>query len=484
MIKRSNLFTALLDKVVNIPVIQITLLVIVFLLVFQSYLTCFLKALKNTTMLFTCIAVFHMFSLSAQTPRKDSGADGLTKSKRLYVGDTIPDALWNAMLPVANHPEGKEHIQLKVYKGKKLILIDCWATTCKSCLEGLPKIQQLQYKYPDASFLLATIQQDRAAQYLKDNGFTLMSLIDTRSNLFQYFPYAWIPYYIWISGGKVVATTQATEVTDENIAKLLNEGIAPTRVRQDRVSFDLKDNFLNDPLIFRIPQLQRSFTITGYLQDVLAQTNYQIGKDGKPSFFGTTNAGPIDIYKSAIAIARPDLRKGNWFLLETKWRDKLLKVSTDQYFADSTAHLYAIQFYSAAADKNELAKDLLLELNTFFGQKYGMEGRIEQRNRKAYVIRKDRSSQGLKIPKKLTKEIPLYQLVDRLDNESEQTSRAIPWINKTDEFKKPIKIPDDWPNDLNSINAFLVPQGYRATLETLSMDVFVLGDIGKGGSHE
>jgi hypothetical protein len=100
------------------------------------------------------------------------------------------------------------------------------------------------------------------------------------------------------------------------------------------------------------------------------------------------------------------------------------------------------------------------------------------------VIRKDASSQGLKIPKKLTKELPLYQLVDRLDNESEQTNRGIPWINKTDEFKKPIKIPDDWPDDLNSINAFFIPQGYRATLETLSMEVFVLGDIAEGGRHE
>ncbi|WP_426791757.1 TlpA family protein disulfide reductase [Sphingobacterium sp. WOUb80] len=459
MIKRSKSLTALLDKVVNIPVIQITFLVIVFLLV-------------------------SMFSLSAQTPRKDSGAGGLTKIDRLYVGDTIPDELWNAMLPVANHPEGKDHIQLKEYRGKKLILIDCWATTCKSCLEGLPKIQKLQHTYSDVAFLLATLEQGRAAKYLKDNGYTLTSFIKTRATLFQYFPYTWIPYYIWVSEGKVVATTQATEVTDENIAKLLNEGIAPTRIRQDRVSFDLKDNFLNDPLIFRTPQLQRSFTITGYLQDVLAQTNYQIGKDGRPSFFGTTNAGPIDIYKSAIAIARPDLRKGNWFLLETKWRDKLLKVSTDQYFADSTAHLYAIQFYSAAADKNELAKDLLLELNTFFGQKYGMEGRIEQRSRKAYVIRKDASPQNLKIPKKLINELPMYQLVDRLDNQSEQTAVGIPWINKTDEFKKTIKIPEDWPNDLTSINAFLVPQGYRATLETLSMDVFVLSDIAKGGRHE
>lgn len=420
-----------------------------------------------------------MGAVSGQISVKDN-----LSAKRLYVGNTIPDELWDAMLPVANHPKGKEHVQLKEYKDKKLIIIDCWATTCKSCLEGLPKIQKLQYKYSDVEFLLATLQWDRAAQYLKDNKYTLMSFIDTRATLFQYFPYTWIPYYIWISEGKVVATTQATEVTDENIAKLLNEGSAPKRIRQDRVSFDVKDNFLSDPLIFRTPQLQRSFTITGYLQDVLAQTNYQVGKDGKPSFFGTTNAGPIDIYKSAIAIVRPDLRKGSWFLLETKWRNKLLNVSSDQYFADSTAHLYAIQFYSAATDKSELAKDLLQELNTFFGQKYGLEGRIERRTRKVYVIRKDELSQDLKLPEKLSKELPFYQLVDRLDNQSEQTNMGIPWINKTDEFKKPIKIPDDWPNDLNSINAFLVPQGYRAMLEVIPMEVFVLFDVEKGENNE
>ena len=50
--KRSKSLTALLDKVVNIPVIQITLLVILFILV-------------------------SMFSLSAQTPHKNSGAKGL-----------------------------------------------------------------------------------------------------------------------------------------------------------------------------------------------------------------------------------------------------------------------------------------------------------------------------------------------------------------------------------------------------------------------
>ncbi|RKE55366.1 SusC/RagA family TonB-linked outer membrane protein [Sphingobacterium detergens] len=63
MTKQSKSLTALLDKVVNIPCIQITLFVILFLLI-------------------------SMFSLSAQTPRKDSGADGL-----LSISGTIVSAV-------------------------------------------------------------------------------------------------------------------------------------------------------------------------------------------------------------------------------------------------------------------------------------------------------------------------------------------------------------------------------------------------------
>jgi len=63
MTKQSKSLAALLDKVVNIPTIQITLFVIVFLLL-------------------------SMFSLSAQTPRKDSGADGLLSISGTVVSST------------------------------------------------------------------------------------------------------------------------------------------------------------------------------------------------------------------------------------------------------------------------------------------------------------------------------------------------------------------------------------------------------------
>ncbi|WP_286831652.1 SusC/RagA family TonB-linked outer membrane protein [Sphingobacterium sp. UBA6308] len=42
-----------------------------------NVIICFSKALKNKQALFILACLFHMFSLSAQTPRKDSGAEGL-----------------------------------------------------------------------------------------------------------------------------------------------------------------------------------------------------------------------------------------------------------------------------------------------------------------------------------------------------------------------------------------------------------------------
>lgn len=114
----SKSYITLFDKVVNIPVIQIALLVILFVLV-------------------------SMFSLSAQTPRKDSGADGLL-IKHLKMGDTIPQALWDIQLNVVGHQAGAKQLTLRDYKDKKLIILDFWATWCSSCIASFPSLYKLQ----------------------------------------------------------------------------------------------------------------------------------------------------------------------------------------------------------------------------------------------------------------------------------------------------------------------------------------------------
>ncbi len=78
MIKRSNLCAALLDKVV---------LIMLFALFF-NLVNCSLNVLKNIRAFIVLALMFFMFSLSAQTPRKDSGANGL-----LAVSGTVVSAM-------------------------------------------------------------------------------------------------------------------------------------------------------------------------------------------------------------------------------------------------------------------------------------------------------------------------------------------------------------------------------------------------------
>jgi len=100
---------------------------IVLALMCFNYIICSLKVLKNTTMLFTCIAVFYIFSLSAQTPRKDSGAEGLLNISGTVVSATDGKPIAGVSVAIADEKgrastrsDGSFTIEVKAKKGKIL----------------------------------------------------------------------------------------------------------------------------------------------------------------------------------------------------------------------------------------------------------------------------------------------------------------------------------------------------------------------------
>ena len=302
MIKRSNLFTALLDKVVNIPVIQITLLVFVFLLVFQSYLTCFLKALKNTTMLFTCIAVFHMFSLSAQTPRKDSGADGPTP---LQIGDTIPEKLWGSEFFFFNEQlNSTQKASLKEFNARPLVL-DFWNTGCAPCLSGLAKLSDFS-RGLDIGLVAVSEQTEKSIlSFFKRNdllkGTGLRSII-ADSRLKSYFPHESIPHLVWINKeGVVVGLTGSKEITKDDLLTFATKGVLHAELKpelQPNFHRFIVDMELNRKVQSTHDSLLGYAIITNHIKDI---SPFEKSKVGPYEIISYRNRSILSLYRLAYA---------------------------------------------------------------------------------------------------------------------------------------------------------------------------------------
>lgn len=170
------------------------------------------------------VCTVSMFSLSAQAPRKNSGADGLS-IKPLKIGDTIPESLWKVSLDVANHSEDRSKASLQEYRSKKLIILDFWATWCTACIKGFPKIHTLNVKFAkDIVILPVSDESDqRMDKFFQGVGqeYRYLTSVINDTVLNRSFPHRGIPYYVWIRDNKVIATTDGFEINDENIRKAI-----------------------------------------------------------------------------------------------------------------------------------------------------------------------------------------------------------------------------------------------------------------------
>jgi peroxiredoxin len=101
----------------------------------------------------------------------------------------------------------------KMYEhiGKKVILIDFWATWCKPCKKMLKKINVLYRKYQDDICVLAISVDDSSAfsnveSYVKGKQFSFTVLLDPDNSVSRIFnPSLKIPYSVLLNReGKIV----------------------------------------------------------------------------------------------------------------------------------------------------------------------------------------------------------------------------------------------------------------------------------------
>ncbi|PUV21446.1 TlpA family protein disulfide reductase [Sphingobacterium athyrii] len=226
-------------------------------LVFRSSNFSF-KALKSIRALMVLALMVSMFSLSAQTPRKDSGADGLSDLTALKPGDKIPDAVWNQSLELNYFNGKKKTIRFSDLKGK-LILLDFWSTGCPSCIEGIPDMELIQQRFKDkVKVVMVNSKRNkdtperinkRFKKYKEDFNYTpvLPTLLD--DTLFtSLLPHNTLPTIGIISAeGQFVLNSFASSVTEDIIQDFLKTGVSNRFIEKSEIKNTARIN--TQPLV-------------------------------------------------------------------------------------------------------------------------------------------------------------------------------------------------------------------------------------------
>ena len=114
---------------------------------------------------------------------------------------------------------------LQQYKGKT-IFIDIWASWCKDCIVGMPKVQKLREENPDVVFLFLSL--DKEIESWKHGiekygvvGENFFIPAGWKGDFCSSIDLDWIPRYIVVNPEGEISLYKAIETDDENLLSAL-----------------------------------------------------------------------------------------------------------------------------------------------------------------------------------------------------------------------------------------------------------------------
>lgn len=318
------------------------------------------------------------------------------QQKALKIGDSIPEEIWTAPLPMVNSPE---KITTLAKDRDKLILLDFWATWCGSCLKNFPKMDSLEKQFEGKLKVLPVTGEDLATLnkfFASKNGQRFKNLISVTRDPFlsKIFPHYAIPFIVWIKDGKVLNTTDASQVTADNIQEILQGKKSSVetvlQIGRDRPlmlaeQFDLekKTTLVNYALLSK-----------GRIKAIAPGSGFHRNNDGVVYGRQWTNISLMNIYRG---IAYELFEKEN-----TPFSEKRLVnlVKNPEAIDFTITHeddpvddrLYNFEFIVPQNKADQLYPNMLKALNEFSGY----SALIEKQRTKCLVLKKTGASDDLK----------------------------------------------------------------------------------------
>lgn len=166
-----------------------------------------------------------------------------TNITALKPGDKMPDITLN----IDNY--SKKQVRLSELQGK-LVLFDFWGTWCSSCIEGFTKMERLKkYFHDKLEIILVNSRQTRDTPEKISQAFKkrkdelqlpiVLPYINGDTILEKIFPWQYLPQLVVIDKtGRLLGITDATQLTDQDIADMIAGGKLPVSSRANLAQYD------------------------------------------------------------------------------------------------------------------------------------------------------------------------------------------------------------------------------------------------------
>ncbi len=141
---------------------------------------------------------------------------------------TFSDEALNDSLVGLNGDTVTFHSILKAHEGN-MVLLDIWASWCKDCVVGMPKVKELQKEFPDMTVVFISLDKDETSwkkgieRFNIEEGSHFWAKDGWKSELFQAIDLDWIPRYMVLDAQGNITLYKAIKASDKAIIEQLKE---------------------------------------------------------------------------------------------------------------------------------------------------------------------------------------------------------------------------------------------------------------------